>query len=85
MLVTVPHPPEGATVATSVPTAAVRPGVVDVPTIVQPPTITGVFVQGQTVTESHGSWTNSPTAYGYQWEDCDSAGNSCTAITGAIG
>jgi Big-like domain-containing protein len=32
---------------------------------------------------SQGSWSNSPTGFGYQWEDCDASGNNCAAITGA--
>jgi Carboxypeptidase regulatory-like domain len=47
------------------------------------PSISGNTVQGQTLTEAHGSWTNYPTSYSYQWEDCDSAGNNCSAIVGA--
>ncbi len=48
-----------------------------------PPSISGPAVGGQTLTESHGAWTNSPTGYSYQWEDCDVSGNSCSAIAGA--
>src|ERR1019366_8901534 len=36
-------------------------------------------------TEDHGSWSNSPSGYSYQWEDCDSSGGNCQAITGATG
>ena len=54
-----------------------------VPTNNTPPTISGEAVEGQTLTGSHGTWTNSPTSYGYQWEDCDTSGSSCTAIYGA--
>jgi YVTN family beta-propeller protein len=50
-----------------------------------PPSIAGNAAEGQMLTEAHGSWTNSPTSFKYQWEDCDSSGNSCTAITGATG
>jgi hypothetical protein len=49
------------------------------------PTITGTAQQGQTLTEHHGSWTNEPTGFKYQWLQCDSAGKSCAAITGATG
>jgi len=49
------------------------------------PSITGTKTQGQQLTAVDGSWTNSPTSYAYQWEDCDNAGANCTSITGAIG
>jgi hypothetical protein len=45
------------------------------------PVVTGNAVQGQTLAGSTGSWTNSPTSYGYQWEDC--VGSSCSSIAGA--
>jgi hypothetical protein len=48
------------------------------------PTISGEAVQGQTLTEAHGSWSNAPSAYTYQWEDCNTAGISCVSIPGAI-
>jgi hypothetical protein len=47
------------------------------------PTISGNTTQGQTLTETHGTWTNSPTGYTYQWQDCDSVGAHCTSIPGA--
>jgi RHS repeat-associated protein len=31
-----------------------------------------------------GTWTNSPLAYSYQWDDCNSSGKECTAIPGAV-
>jgi hypothetical protein len=40
---------------------------------------------GATLTEAHGLWSNGPTSYAYQWEDCDAAGQSCTPIYGATG
>jgi hypothetical protein len=55
------------------------------PQNVLPPTISGTAQQGQTLNEVHGQWTNSPTSYAYQWEDCDSSGNACSAIAGATG
>ncbi len=33
---------------------------------------------------SAGTWSNSPLAFSYQWEDCNSAGNECTVIPGAV-
>ncbi len=48
------------------------------------PTITGNAQQGQTLTESHGSWTGSPTSFRYQWADCDGSVSNCVPISGAI-
>ena len=47
------------------------------------PTLSGQTVQGTALSTSNGSWTNSPTSFAYQWQDCDSSGNNCSAITGA--
>jgi O-glycosyl hydrolase len=55
----------------------------EVPVNVSPPSITGSAVQGKELSESHGTWTNEPTSYGYQWERCSSAGTECTAIAEA--
>jgi len=38
---------------------------------------------GEVLTTTNGTWTNSPTSFTYQWEDCNSGGTSCTSITGA--
>jgi inosine-uridine nucleoside N-ribohydrolase len=53
-----------------------------VPSDLTPPTVSGSLSQGQTLTESHGSWANSPTGYSYQWEDCDTSGNNCSPMAG---
>ena len=47
------------------------------------PKLSGTAVVGVTMGVSSGTWSNSPIAYGYQWEDCNSEGKSCTAILGA--
>src|SRR5207248_4610412 len=47
------------------------------------PAISGTPQQGQTLTESHGSWTNNPTSFAYQWLQCDGEGNNCQPISGA--
>ena len=66
--------------AESAATAVVVP---PVPVDSTPPTITGTAQQGQTLTEHHGEWSNSPTGYTYQWLRCNSVGSSCVAIGGA--
>ena len=63
--------------------AAVMAATPPVPVNTAAPTISGVATQGQALSEAHGSWTNSPTSYTYQWSDCDTAGNNCAAIPGA--
>ena len=49
----------------------------------QLPAIVGTPTENQALSETHGSWTNSPTSYSYQWQRCDGAGNNCLLITGA--
>ncbi|MGD0196594.1 MAG: hypothetical protein ABSC56_01625 [Solirubrobacteraceae bacterium] len=68
------------TPATSQPTAVVVP---PTPASSSPPTISGSAIVGQTLGESHGGWSNSPTGYAYQWEECNAAGADCTTIAGA--
>jgi DNA-binding beta-propeller fold protein YncE len=47
------------------------------------PQLSGTAVVGVTMGVSSGSWSDSPIAYGYQWEDCNSEGKACTPILGA--
>ncbi|HEY5246784.1 MAG TPA: hypothetical protein VIJ60_14035, partial [Acidimicrobiales bacterium] len=47
------------------------------------PAITGTPQTGQTLTTDGGSWDNAPFTETYQWQDCDSSGAGCTAISGA--
>ncbi len=49
-----------------------------------PPMISGTASEGQTLTETHGSWTNSPDAFSYQWLRCGGAGD-CEPVPGATG
>ena len=65
---------------TSPPSAIVSIGV---PANSEGPTISGTARQGQTLATDGGSWTNSPTAFAYQWLQCDATGAGCTEISGA--
>jgi sugar lactone lactonase YvrE len=47
------------------------------------PQVTGTAAVGQTLSASTGAWSPTPTGYGYEWQDCDSAGNGCVTVTGA--
>jgi hypothetical protein len=60
------------------------PGALAAPPVnVTRPTITGTPAEGQTLTASEGTWTNSPTAFQYQWQRCRPDGAGCAAISGA--
>jgi sugar lactone lactonase YvrE len=47
------------------------------------PAITGNVQASQTLSTDGGSWDNAPFTETYQWQDCDSSGAGCTAISGA--
>ncbi|MFL5915410.1 MAG: hypothetical protein ACJ752_07205 [Gaiellaceae bacterium] len=47
------------------------------------PTISGTAQEGQELSSTNGTWTNTPTSYTYAWSRCDASGNSCTAIGSA--
>jgi hypothetical protein len=49
-----------------------------------PPTISGTAQGGQTLAGGPGTWSGTtPMTYSYQWQRCDSAGSSCSAVSGA--
>ena len=62
------------TVSGSAPAAPVNGGA---------PVVSGQAVQGQSLSTSNGSWSNSPTSYAYQWQDCNGSGGGCANIGGA--
>jgi hypothetical protein len=47
------------------------------------PTIGGQDIGGNTLSEQHGTWSDSPTRYILQWERCDAAGANCVDIANA--
>ena len=71
----------GSTPATSNQTAAVTN--VPPPANTVLPAVSGTAQQGQTLSSSTGTWTNSPTGYAYQWQRCNSGGTSCSNISAA--
>ena len=48
------------------------------------PALTGTAEVGAQLTTTTGVWTGGPTL-SVQWQRCDTAGKSCTAVTGATG
>jgi hypothetical protein len=66
-------------------TAAPGGSVSGVPLNTAPPKISGSAAEGQTLIEEHGSWSGSPNAFHYQWEDCNDSGGKCSPISGATG
>ncbi len=76
------------TVGTSAPAISTITSVVtpEGPANTSPPTITGVAIDGSSLSATTGSWTGTPPlTYTYQWQSCDSLGNACTDIAGANG
>lgn len=43
--------------------------ILDVPTMVVAPAVTGTLIVGSVLTCSTGTWTGSPTSYAYQWQE----------------
>jgi hypothetical protein len=74
----------GATTTTSAATATVVP-LAPVNTVL--PAITGTTTEGQTLTVSNGTWSNTPTGYTYQWKrggvNISAATNSTYALQAA--
>ncbi|HEY3829544.1 MAG TPA: hypothetical protein VGL57_10150 [Solirubrobacteraceae bacterium] len=48
------------------------------------PAITGTPTRSEILNASTGSWTGNPTSYAYQWQDCNTSGEACSNINGAI-
>ena len=51
------------------------------PTNTTVPVVAGYAIAGRTLSASTGSWTGAtPVAYAYQWQQCNSSGESCSNI-----
>jgi Polysaccharide lyase len=75
----------GSSYATSAQTASVTAPVL-APVNSSLPTISGTTQVGSTLTASTGTWTSSVSmTYAYQWKRCDTSGNNCGSISGAVG
>ena len=77
--------PATTSAATTTPAAATTTASVAQapPTASSSPTISGAPLLGQRLSETHATWSGTPTAFAYQWEDCATVTGSCTAIAGA--
>jgi hypothetical protein len=78
------HDADGETSETSDETEAVLPPAA--PEATAAPTISGSAQRGRKLTATPGGWhTVGAISYAYQWQRCDSAGESCSGISGAVG
>jgi hypothetical protein len=79
--VVIANGPGGATEAASAPT---EPVAAVAPVATAEPEVSGITRDGETLTAGEGGWRGSaPMTRTLQWERCDAAGESCTAIAGA--
>jgi Putative amidase domain/PKD domain/Concanavalin A-like lectin/glucanases superfamily/WD40-like Beta Propeller Repeat len=74
--------PGGTAEATSAASAEVEPGP---PVKLEAPSVEGTPDVGQTLFGDLGEWGGTEPEFSYQWERCNSAGESCADITGATG
>ena len=73
----------GSASASSSQTAVVSAAPVPPPANTLLPAVSGSAQEGQTLSATTGTWSNSPTGYAYQWRRCDSSGGACADIGSA--
>jgi hypothetical protein len=47
------------------------------------PAVSGTATVGQELRVARGTWSPTPSSYGYQWQRCSSTGTDCTNVAGA--
>jgi YD repeat-containing protein len=75
----------GRLLSVSRPSASTTIGIGPAPIDTTVPTLSNASpVVGTTLSvSSNGTWSDSPLAYGYQWENCNPSGTECSQIPGA--
>lgn len=73
---------DGLSTANSDQTATVQAGT-GVPVNTARPTISGRAIVGTRLFADNGTWTGTPTAYRYQWFQCNGLGGECLPVFGA--
>ncbi len=81
----------GRLLAVAVPSAGTAlgtgeaPGVKEVPTLSSTKPVVGTKISVNLTSEkTPGTWTASPLAFIYQWDDCNTLGEECSPIPGAV-
>ncbi len=81
----------GRLLAVAVPSAGTAlgngeaPGIKEVPTLSSTTPVVGTKISVNLTSEkTPGTWTASPLAFIYQWDDCNSSGKECSPIPGAV-
>lgn len=72
---------DGQSSATSTATDVVSGG--NAPVLRTKPSITGSAIVGEELTASNGIWTGGASSFTFQWQRCDTGGNSCANVTDA--
>jgi Ig domain of plant-specific actin-binding protein len=49
------------------------------------PSVSGTPTVGEELRVSRGTWSPTPTSFGFQWQRCSSAGTDCVNVPGATG
>jgi hypothetical protein len=67
------------------PPPPVVPAPAQAPASLSVPTLTGNAQEGVRLSATRGTWSGSPTSFGFAWQRCNASGTGCAAIAGASG